>query len=69
VNTFKSIRLRESPAGKKVFDQKVGRMDTTIHLTTAGYNVYLDGDKLDVYKSQEEAEKAASEFVKQYRRN
>ena len=44
-------------------------MDTTIHLTTAGYNVYLDVDKLDVYKSQDEAEKAASEFVKQYRRN
>ena len=29
--------------------------------------VYIDGDRLDSYKSQKEAEKMAKEFVKQYK--
>jgi hypothetical protein len=29
--------------------------------------VYIDGDRLDTYKSQAEAEKSAKEFMKQYK--
>ena len=32
-----------------------------------GFVTYIDGDRLDVYRSQREAEKAASEFMKQYK--
>ena len=28
---------------------------------------YIDGDRLDVYNTQREAEKAATEFMKQYK--
>ena len=31
--------------------------------------LYIDGDKLDVYKSEREAMKTANEFVKQYRKS
>ena len=38
-----------------------------IHKERNGFVAYIDGDRLDVYKSQREAEKAASEFMKQYK--
>jgi len=38
-----------------------------IHKEKNGFVVYIDGDRLDDYKSQKEAEKMAKEFVKQYR--
>ena len=32
-----------------------------------GFVAYIDGDRLDVYRTQREAEKAISEFMKQYK--
>lgn len=51
-----------------VYDKKMAGVKVQIAKEKGGYSVYLDGDKLDNYKSQKEAETAASEFIKQYKR-
>lgn len=38
-----------------------------VHKEKNGFVTYIDGDRLDVYKSQKEAEKAGMEFMKQYK--
>ena len=38
-----------------------------IHKDKGEFVVYIDGDRLDGYKTQREAEKMAKEFVKQYK--
>ena len=66
------LELREltgrRPEGKIVFDKKIMGVKVMIHKERNGFVAYIDGDRLDVYKSQREAEKAASEFMKQYKR-
>ncbi len=37
-----------------------------IHKDKGKVVAYVDGDKLDSYNSQKEAEKAATQFVKQF---
>ena len=65
------LELREltgrKPEGKVVFDKKIQRIPVKIHKERTGFVVYVDGDRLDVYRSQREAVKAATEFVKQYK--
>ena len=66
------LELREltgrRPECKIVFDKKIKGVKVMIHKERNGFVAYIDGDRLDVYKSQREAEKAASEFMKQYKR-
>ena len=66
------LELREltgrRPEGKIVFDKQIKGVKVMIHKERNGFVAYIDGDRLDVYKSQKEAEKAASEFMKQYKR-
>ena len=38
-----------------------------IHKEKSGFVVYIDGDKLDAYKTQREAENMAKQFVKNYK--
>ena len=38
-----------------------------IHKEKSGFVVYIDGDRLDAYKTQREAEKMAKQFVKTYK--
>ena len=65
------LELREltgrKPEGKEVFNKKIQRIPVKIHKARTGVVVYVDGDSLDVYRSQREAVKAATEFVKQYK--
>jgi len=65
------LQLREltgrKPIGKPVFDKKINRVPVKIHNEKNKFVVYIDGDRLDAYNSQREAEKAAIEFMKQYR--
>jgi hypothetical protein len=65
------LQLREltgrKPIGKPVFDKKINRVPVKIHNEKNKFVVYIDGDRLDAYNSQKEAEKAAIEFMKQYR--
>jgi len=50
-----------------VFNKKIDRIPVMIHKEKAGFVVYIDGDRLDAYKTQPQAEKMAKEFVKQYK--
>lgn len=69
MNTFKTLRekIGKHKSGKVVFDNKIDRVPVIIHKEVNGFVVYIDGDKLDTYKSQAEAEKMAKEFIKQYK--
>ena len=65
------LELREltgrRPEGKMVFNKKIKGVKVIIHKERNGFVAYIYGDRLDVYKSQKEAEKAANEFMKQYK--
>jgi hypothetical protein len=67
MKTFKSIREKKKgmPAGQHVFDKKVNRHSVMVHKDNKGFSVYIDGDKLDTFKNQREAEKAGIEFAKE----
>jgi hypothetical protein len=65
------LQLREltgrKPIGKVVFDKKINRVPVKINNEKNKFVVYIDSDRLDSYNSQREAEKAATEFMKQYK--
>ena len=69
MKTFSQIRelTGRKPSGQKVFDKKIKGVKVIIHKERNGFVTYIDGDRLDVYKTQKEAEKAANEFMKQYK--
>lgn len=69
MKTFKNLRekLDRHPSGKMVFDKKINRVPVMIHKEKSGFVVYIDGDRLDSYSTQQEAEKMAKEFIKQYK--
>lgn len=60
-------KLGRHPSGQMVFNKKIDNVPVMIHQEKAGFVVYIDGDRLDAYKTQREAEKMAKEFVKQYK--
>ena len=70
MKTFSELRelTGRQPEGKMVFNKKIKGVKVMIHKERNGFVAYIDGDRLDVYRSQREAEKAASEFMKQYKR-
>tara|TARA_B100000941_G_C28397686_1_gene496307 strand:- start:363 stop:581 length:219 start_codon:yes stop_codon:yes gene_type:complete len=69
MKTFLDLRelAGRKPEGKMVFNKKMKGVKVVIHKERNGFVAYIDGDRLDVYRSQREAEKAASEFMKQYK--
>ena len=69
MKTFLDLRelTGRKPEGKIVFNKKMKGVKVVIHKERNGFVAYIDGDRLDVYRSQREAEKAASEFMKQYK--
>lgn len=50
-----------------VYNKKINRVAVKIEKKLNKFIAYVDGDKLDTYSSQKEAEKMAAEFVKQYK--
>ena len=54
------------PPGEHISDFKVNRVSVMIHKDKGKFVTYVDGDKLDSYNSQKEAEKAGTQFVKQF---
>ena len=69
MKTFLDLRelTGRKPEGKIVFNKKMKGVKVVIHKERNGFVTYIDGDRLDWYRSQREAEKAASEFMKQYK--
>ena len=55
--------LREQTVFKKTID----RVPVEIKKQGNKFVAFVDGDKLDHYKSRQEAEKMAAEFIKQYK--
>jgi hypothetical protein len=66
MKTFQQIREKKMPAGDHVFDKKVNGHTVMVHKDKKGFSVYIDGDKLDTFKSQKEAEKAGMAFAKEF---
>ncbi len=65
---FKNIREKakgKKPAGKLVFDKKLNGVKVNIYKDNNSFVAYIDGDKLDSYKNQKQAEKMAAEIVKE----
>lgn len=60
-------KLGRKPRGEVVFKKKIDGIPVTISKEKAGFEVHIDGDRLDAYKTQAEAEKMAATFVKQYK--
>jgi hypothetical protein len=69
MKTFKELRekVQKMPPGQHIMDKKIGKYHLMIHKDKGVFVVYIDGEKLDSYKSQKEAEKMGSEFIKQYK--
>ncbi len=66
---FKELRelTGRKPQGQIVYDKKHGRIPVKIMKDRNEFIVWIDGDRLESYKNQREAEKMAKEFVKQYK--
>ena len=54
------------PPGEHVFDKKVNRHTIMVHKEKGKFTTYIDGDKLDTFRSQKEAEKAGIAFAKEF---
>jgi hypothetical protein len=68
MKTFKSIREKKKmPPGQHVFDKKVGKVQVMVHKDSKGFSVFIDGEKLETYKTQKEAEKMGLAFAKEYK--
>lgn len=70
MKNFKHIReamKKGMPPGVHVYDKRIDRITLMIHKEKNKFVVYIDGEKLDTYKTQREAEKMGKEFIKQYK--
>ena len=67
MKTFFSLRESTKPTGKVVFKKKMNRIDVLITKDTGSlpFVAYVDGDKLDSYKNQRDAEKAIKATIKE----
>jgi 5'(3')-deoxyribonucleotidase len=54
------------PPGEKVAKEltKLGKKKNVTAVITSKFNLYIDGQKLDKYRSAKDAEKAVKEFIK-----
>ena len=69
MKTFTQVRelTGRKPAGQLVMNKKFGRIQVMIYKDRNDFVTYIDGDRLDSYRTKKQAEKAASEFIKQYK--
>ena len=66
MKTFDQIRelTGRKPEGQLVVNKKIGRIQVMIYKERNGFVAYVDGDRLDLYRSKAEAERAATEIIK-----
>lgn len=66
MKTFANIRelTGRKPSGKLEVNKKISKIQIQVYKEPNGYTAYVDGDRLDRYRSKQEAEKAATEFIK-----
>ena len=66
MTTFTHLRelTGRKPEGQLMVNKKIGRLQVMVYKEKNGFVAYIDGDRLDRYRSKQEAEKAAMEFIK-----
>lgn len=68
MKNFKGLRSELIEAKKDiVWSKKINGVPVDIHKHNDKYIVKIDGDTLDSYKTQKEAEMMAKKFVDQYK--
>jgi len=66
MKTFNQIReAAKKVSGDIVFNKKINKIPVVITKDAKGFTAYVDGDKLDTFKSQKEAQKSAETIVKE----
>ena len=70
MKTFANIRelTGRKPQGKLEVNKKIGKIQIMVYKEPNGFTAYVDGDRLDRYGSKQEAEKAATEFIKAFKK-
>lgn len=63
---FNELR-KKMPPGEHVVDKRIGGIEVMVHKDKGMFVAYVDGDKLDSYRTKREAEKAAETFVKRFK--
>lgn len=68
MKTFAQIRelTGRKPSGDQVFNKKFGKIQVQVYKDKNQFISYVDGDRLDSYRNEKEAIKAAEEFIKAY---
>ena len=68
MKTFGQIRelSGRKPTGKLVTNKRIGKIKVEVYKEPSGFVAYVDGDRLDRYRNEKEAMKAAEEFIKAY---
>ena len=58
----------KKPDGKKVFDKKIKRIPVQVYkerMRTNPFVAYVDGDRLDAFRTEKDAVKAAETVIKE----
>ena len=69
---FSQLREKMSkgmPPGEHAYDKKISGVTLMIHKEKGKFVTYIDGERLDAYRTQREAEKMGREFIKQAKGN
>tara|TARA_B100000519_G_C14155632_1_gene396733 strand:+ start:60 stop:284 length:225 start_codon:yes stop_codon:yes gene_type:complete len=73
MKSFQKLRNATSKKEKIVSKKRINNIPVQVsNFIDKGikkYGLYIDGDKLDNYKSEKEAMLSANEFIKQYRKS
>ena len=64
MKTFSELREKKIQ-GEVVYDKKINRISTKVLKDSKGYTAYIDGDRLDTYKSEKDAKKGIDFAIKE----
>ena len=64
MKTFSELREKKTQ-GEVVYDKKINRISTKVLKDRKGYTAYIDGDKLDTFRSENDAKKAITMAIKE----
>ena len=64
MKTFSELREKKTQ-GEVVYDKKINRISTKVLKDKKGYTAYIDGDKLDTFRSENDAKKAITMAIKE----
>ena len=65
MKSFKDIREAKKVSGEVVFDKKIKRIPVKITKDKKGFTAYVDGDKLDTFRSEKDAKKGIDTIIKE----